>query len=54
MFSGHPNIRNALYLQPPHTHAAVFYWGRCVTLQHFYFYNCIYGKTANTGRYNYA
>ncbi len=24
MFSGHPNTRNALYLQPPQTHAAVF------------------------------
>lgn len=30
MFSGHPNIRNALYLQPPHTHAAVFLCGFCV------------------------
>ena len=27
MFSGHPNIRNALYLQPPQTHAAVFFVG---------------------------
>lgn len=27
MFSGHPNTRNALYLQPPQTHAAVFLWG---------------------------
>ena len=29
MFSGHPNIRNALYLQPPQTPiAAVYFWGR--------------------------
>ena len=27
MFSGHPNTRNALYLQPPQTPAAAFLWG---------------------------
>lgn len=46
MFSGHPNTRNALYLQPPQTPiAAVF----CV-VQHFYSIICIYDKTANKGR----
>jgi hypothetical protein len=33
MFSGHPNIRNALYLQPPQTHAAVFFTATSLILQ---------------------